>query len=58
MKYLTNTQWRRNTDVVVTAWLNPKLSYSQIGRRFEISRQRVHQILRREKRRVQVILGE
>ena len=52
MKYLTNTAWRRNADVVATAWLCPKLSYTQIGRRFEISRQRVHQILKREKDRI------
>jgi len=50
-KYLRNTEWRRNTDVIVTAWQNPKLSYAEIGEKFEISRQRVHQILRREKRR-------
>lgn len=53
MKYLTNTSWRRNLDVLATAWLCPQLSYAKIGRRFEISRQRVHQILKREKDRVQ-----
>ena len=52
-KYLTNTSWRRNLDVLATALFCPKLSYSQIGRRFEISRQRVHQILKREKDRIQ-----
>lgn len=54
MKYLKNTEWRRNTDVVVTAWLCPELSYTQIGKKFKpsISRQRVHQILKREKDRI------
>lgn len=53
MKYLKNTAWQRNTDIVATAWLYPKCSYTVIGRKFNISRQRVHQILRREKSRIQ-----
>ena len=52
MKYLRNTDWRRNMDIVVTTWQNPDLSYTVLGRKFKISRQRVHQILRREKERI------
>ncbi len=51
MKYDSNTKRQRNQQIITFRERNPEYSLEEIGRLFGITKQRAHQIIKRDKER-------